>query len=133
VFDFFFFINTTKMVQNEKNAAGVSPPCDSPMIPVEGHGLNSINNNKEDGAKGGHGQQPGMGRDGIMTVSINPSAHVGGAEGDVVTPNLHPTKHKGSESTGPAYLNGGSNHGPGMQLTSPPISPQQHPSPATYP
>ena len=119
------------MVQNEKNAAGVSPPCDSPMIPVEGHGLNSINNNKEDGAKGGHGQQPGMGRDGIMTVSINPSAHVGGAEGDVVTPNLHPTKHKGNESTGPAYLNGGSNHGPGMQLTSPPISPQQHPSQAT--
>ena len=131
-YDFFvLFYHVSKMVQNEKNAAGVTPPSDSPMIPVEGHGLNNINNNKDDGAKGGHGQQPGMGRDGIMTVSINPSAHVGGVEGDVVTPNIHPTKQKGNESTGPAYLNGGSNHGPGMQLTSPPISPQQHPSQAT--
>ena len=103
------------MVENQKNAVGVSPLTDSSIsgVPVVGHGMNSINNNTVlQGVKGVHGQPSniGVGGDGITTVSINPAMnsptgssveatsqqqHLGG---DGATSIGHPAKAKGNLS-----------------------------------
>ena len=110
------------MVENQKNAVGVSPLTDSSIsgVPVVGHGMNSINNNTVmQGVKGVHGQPSnvGVGGDGITTVSINPAmnsptgstveatshvAHSGQQQqhlgGDGATSIGHPAKAKGNLS-----------------------------------
>ena len=123
------------MAENEKNAAGVPPLTDSTIsgVQVAGHGIN-INNNPVvmQEVKSVHGQPSnlGVGADGITTVSINPSMNqAAGPLGDnAATTIIHPIKTKGNEAGMPTYLNGGSHHGDGHGMRSPPISPQQNQS-----
>ena len=130
---FLFSMQSAKMAENEKNAAGVPPLTDS-----TGHGINSINNNNSSGvviqeAKSVHGQPSNIsvGGDGITTVSINPTMN-NPAAGQQLGENAA-TKIKGNNEVAmPTYLNGGSHHGEsgmaGHGMTSPPISPQQNQS-----
>ena len=129
----FLSIQSAKMAENEKNAAGVPPLTDS-----TGHGINSINNNNSSGVvmqepKSVHGQPSNIsvGGDGITTVSINPTMN-NPAAGQQLGENAA-TKIKGNNEVAmPTYLNGGSHHGEsgmaGHGMTSPPISPQQNQS-----